>query len=109
MSSAGIHAPSLEASENKSRHIKFTCQRMLLHVSSTSAVALCLISTLMQSVSLKNQNMKVVEVFLRLHIIYNHLNRSSDERVMPRLRNCVKTVQNHLINFVLPLMSPFTF
>jgi hypothetical protein len=39
----GIHAPSLDASENKSHYIIFACQIMFQHVSSTGTMALCLI------------------------------------------------------------------
>jgi len=43
------------------------------------------------------------------HSILNHLNRSSDERVIPRLRSDVETVQNRQISFVLYLTPPFAF
>ena len=59
MSSPEIHAPSLEAFENKSHHIRFACQRMFQHVSSTGIMVLCPILTLMQSKYLKTQNMKL--------------------------------------------------
>ena len=77
------------------------------NVSSAGATTSSPISTLMQPVSLKTQNKKVVEIFLGVYSILNHLNRSFDERVMPRLRRDVETIQNRLINYVLRLMSPF--
>ena len=77
------------------------------NVSSAGAANSSPISTLMQPVSLKTQNMKVVELCLGFHIILNHLNRSLDERVMPRLRSDVKAVKNHPISYVLHLTPPF--
>jgi len=47
MSSARIHAPNLEASKNKSHHIRFSCPSMFQHFGSTGAASLCPISTLM--------------------------------------------------------------
>jgi hypothetical protein len=41
MSLAVMHAPNLEASENKSNHIRFVSQRMFQHVESTSTGILC--------------------------------------------------------------------
>jgi hypothetical protein len=48
MSSAWIHAPSLEVSENKSHRNKFECPKTFQHVGNTGAAALCLLSTLIQ-------------------------------------------------------------
>jgi hypothetical protein len=43
MSSYIIHASSLEASENKSHHIRFECLRTFQHVGSIGAMSLCTI------------------------------------------------------------------
>jgi len=40
-SSIGIHAPSLDASKNKSHYIIFACQIMFQHVSNIGAMTLC--------------------------------------------------------------------
>jgi len=61
---ARIHTPNLEVSENKSLHNRFAWQRMFLQIGNTSATILCLILTSKQLVSLKNQNMKVVEFLM---------------------------------------------
>jgi hypothetical protein len=37
----------------------------------------------------------------------NYLNRSLDDRVMPRLQSDVETVQNLPVSFVLHLTPPF--
>ena len=77
------------------------------NVSSAGTTTLSPISTLMHPVSLKTQNMKVVELCLGVPYILNHLNRGLDERVMPKLRSNVKVVQNRPISYVLHLISPF--
>jgi len=64
MSSNGIHAPNLKASKNKSHHNRFACQRTFQHIYSIVEATLCPIYSLMQLVSLKTQNMEVVELFL---------------------------------------------
>jgi len=40
MSLAVMHAPNLEASKNKSNHIRFVSQRMFQHVESTSSTGI---------------------------------------------------------------------
>jgi hypothetical protein len=66
MSLARIHTSNLEVSENKWLRNRFAWQRMFLHDGNTSATILYLILTSKQLVSLKKQNMKVVELFLRV-------------------------------------------
>lgn len=63
--------------------------------------------TLIHPISLKMQNIKVIDIFLG---VSQHLESSQSklyERVMPRLRTDVETVQNHPISFVLHLMPQF--
>ena len=92
-------APDLEASENKPHQIcRIAGRGTFQNVSSASVANSSPISTLMQPVSLEIQNMKVVELFL---------DRSLDERVMPKLRSNVKAVQNRPISYVLHLTPPF--
>lgn len=52
MSSVGIHAPSLEASKNKSHRNKFACPMTFQHIDNIGVMALCSISTSIQSISL---------------------------------------------------------
>jgi len=54
MSLVVMHAPNLEASENKSHHIRFVSQKMFQPVESTSARISCLTLT---SISI-SQNLK---------------------------------------------------
>ena len=63
MSLTRIHAPHIKASENKSCHNRFVCQRTFQHIDNIGAEALCPIMTSIQSLSLKTQNMKVYRAF----------------------------------------------
>jgi len=51
---------------------------------------------MIQLESLKTRNMKVLDLSFSFHRILNHLNQSSDERVMPKIRKGVKAVQFEL-------------
>jgi hypothetical protein len=61
MSLAVMHAPNLEASENKSHHIRFVSQRMFQHVESTSAGILCPTLTSI-SISQNSKNKSCIDV-----------------------------------------------
>jgi hypothetical protein len=56
-----MHAPNLEASENKSHHIRFVSQRMFQHVESTSAGILCPTLTSI-SISQNSKNKSCIDV-----------------------------------------------
>jgi len=63
MSFTRIHAPYMKASENKSCHNRFAYERMFQHIDSIYAEVLYPIATLIQSLSLKTQNMNVCRAF----------------------------------------------
>ena len=74
----GCHfrAPNLESSNNKLHQIILVGKRASQNVNCASAATSSPISTLMYSVSLKTQNMKVIDLFL---IVPKHLESSQSE------------------------------